>query len=490
MAHPPIDVRAQTQLSLARTFGLCLKGIRHRLFRSVLTTMVIILAVAFFMNLLADSVIAKSVDGGVRLELRDLRKSAVATDLWFGRPKANLLAGRLANPATPLADYAAIADWKPERLSALAAACARERDIIGWIGRQDAGTRAMLVRRAKDEEILAWLAPADRWQSFAAAALRIRADRLPLTLDQVRAAVDAAPATAVELTALMQDWHVRISALEADVMRLSGGVDRDAWVAWLAGTKSDELRAFVDLLAAHGFGRLHTVAAVSDLQAALRIDRLRDEVISGLASEGGRSRWLSEFRTKLTLDEKMLSLSDPRMVTVLGNSIQREDLLNLDDHIANERRLLAREKALAGKIDPDGGLVSTRQAFLVAISFLVCMVGIANAMLMAITERFREIATMKCLGATDGFILTQFLMEAGIQGAAGGAMGMVLGLLLSLAKGGWLYGGHMLWYFPAGGLVLCGLACIGAGLLLATLASIYPSWIASRMAPMEAMRVE
>ena len=94
------------------------------------------------------------------------------------------------------------------------------------------------------------------------------------------------------------------------------------------------------------------------------------------------------------------------------------------------------------------------------------------------------------MGATDGFILTQFLMEAGIQGAAGGAMGMVLGVLLSLIKGGWLFGGHLLWYFPALGLLLCGLACIAAGLLLATLASIYPSWIASRMAPMEAMRVE
>jgi ABC-type antimicrobial peptide transport system permease subunit len=61
---------------------------------------------------------------------------------------------------------------------------------------------------------------------------------------------------------------------------------------------------------------------------------------------------------------------------------------------------------------------------------------------------------------------------------------------LSLVKGGALYGGHLVWYFPALGLIVCGLACIVAGLLLATLASIYPSWLASRMAPMEAMRVE
>jgi electron transport complex protein RnfD len=53
-------------------------------------------------------------------------------------------------------------------------------------------------------------------------------------------------------------------------------------------------------------------------------------------------------------------------------------------------------------------------------------------MLMAITERFREIATMKCLGATDGFIMSQFMMEAGLQGLAGGAIGVLIGLVLAM----------------------------------------------------------
>ncbi len=490
MAHPPIDVRAQVQLSLARTFGLCLKGIRHRLFRSVLTTMVIILAVAFFMNLLSDSVIAKSVDVGVRAELVHARRSAVAADLWFGRPNASLLASRLAEQATPLNDYAAIAGWEPARLQALAAAARRERTIVAWVDRQDAGTRAMLVRRARNDEVFTWLAPTDRWESFAAAAMRVRSDRLPLPLAEVRVTVETAPATAVELSALVTAWHARIAELEAGVRKLSGAANREGWVAWLAEATPDDRQAFAALLSKQGFGGLYPVAAIADQQSAFVLDRLRDSVSAGLTSEDGRKRWLSAFRTKQTLDEKTQQLDDPRMVEVLGGGIPRADLLRLKTALDDERDLSAREKALTGKIDPAGGLVSTRQAFLVAISFLVCMVGIANAMLMAITERFREIATMKCLGATDGFILTQFLMEAGIQGAAGGAMGMLVGLLLSLIKGGWLFGGHLLWYFPALGLLMCGLACILAGLVLATMASIYPSWLASRMAPMEAMRVE
>lgn len=485
-----IDVRPQTQLSIVRTFGLCLKGIKHRLFRSVLTTMVIILAVAFFMNLLADSVIARAVDSGVKAELAVVRSTAVATDLWFGRPSATVLAGRLAAPAAPVAAYARIAGWDAARLAGLAAACARERTILAWLGRLDAGTRAMLVRRTRDEELFAWLADPAHWSEFTTAAVRVRADPMPLPADEVGRIVAAAPATAAELARLTADWSARIAALEADVAALTGAGEREGWTAWLAAADPAQLARFAALLDAHGFAGLYPAETVVGLQPLFRLDRLRDAVTAGLASDEGRQRWLASFRTKPGMDEKLLQLDDRRAVDVLGGRFTAEELAGLTAAVEHEAALAARERALAGKVDPDGGLVSTRQALLVAISFLVCMVGIANAMLMAITERFREIATMKCLGATDGFILTQFLMEAGIQGAAGGAMGTVVGLLLSLGKGGWLYGGHLIWCFPALHLLVAALACVVAGLLLATLASVYPSWIASRMAPMEAMRVE
>jgi hypothetical protein len=485
-----IDVRPQTQLSLVRTFGLCLKGIKHRLFRSVLTTMVIILAVAFFMNLLADSVIARAVDTGVKAELTVVRSTAVAGDLWFGRPSATLLASRLAAPGAPVEAYAAISGWEPARFAALVASCRRERVLLAWLGRLDAGTRAMLVRRTRDEDLFAWLANETYWTEFAAAAERVRADPVPLPLSEVRQVVAAAPATAADLAQLSADWAARIAAVEAEVRTLTGGADREAWTAWLADAKPEQLDNFAALLAAHDFAGLYPAPAVAALQPLFRLDRLRDAVSAGLVSDEGRKRWLASFRTKPGLDEKLLQLDDRRAVEVLGGRFTAEELAGLAHAVQRDQDLSAREKALIGKVDPDGGLVSTRQALLVAISFLVCMVGIANAMLMAITERFREIATMKCLGATDGFILTQFLMEAGIQGAAGGAMGTVVGLLLSLTKGGWMYGGHLIWYFPALHLLVAVLACIVAGLLLATLASIYPSWVASRMAPMEAMRVE
>jgi ABC-type lipoprotein release transport system permease subunit len=61
-------------------------------------------------------------------------------------------------------------------------------------------------------------------------------------------------------------------------------------------------------------------------------------------------------------------------------------------------------------------------------------------MLMSVTERFREIGTMKCLGALDGFIVKLFLLESLFQGAVGTTLGVLLGLLVSFAMALLSYG--------------------------------------------------
>ena len=85
-------------------------------------------------------------------------------------------------------------------------------------------------------------------------------------------------------------------------------------------------------------------------------------------------------------------------------------------------------------IGPDDTSVaaSPKQRWIVILSLVVCVVGIVNAQLMAVTERFREIGTMKCLGALDRFILRLFFLEAGMQGLVGGAAGALVGALFSL----------------------------------------------------------
>src|SRR5262245_43736663 len=81
-----------------------------------------------------------------------------------------------------------------------------------------------------------------------------------------------------------------------------------------------------------------------------------------------------------------------------------------------------------------------RQLWLVSLSLIVCTVGIANSMLMSVTERFKEIGTMKCLGAMDGFIVKLFLLEAGFLGMVASVLGWIVGygttVLISFIRDG------------------------------------------------------
>ena len=72
-APPTIDVRPQHKIPLGKAFALCLKGITHRLFRSLLTLTVIVLAVAFFMALLTESALTQAVAQAVTAENRESR---------------------------------------------------------------------------------------------------------------------------------------------------------------------------------------------------------------------------------------------------------------------------------------------------------------------------------------------------------------------------------------------------------------------------------
>jgi ABC-type antimicrobial peptide transport system permease subunit len=111
-------------------------------------------------------------------------------------------------------------------------------------------------------------------------------------------------------------------------------------------------------------------------------------------------------------------------------------------------------------------------------------------MLMSVTERFREIGTMKCLGALDSFIIKLFLIESLFQGGVGTLVGLIVGLLLSFAAAAANYGGYAWKNLPLPELSIAVATCLCVGIALTIAGALYPAWQAARMQPIEAMRVE
>jgi putative ABC transport system permease protein len=78
------------------------------------------------------------------------------------------------------------------------------------------------------------------------------------------------------------------------------------------------------------------------------------------------------------------------------------------------------------------GVLTTLLASIAAISLTVGGIGIMNIMLVSVTERTREIGIRKALGATEGNIRSQFLIESALLSIAGGILGVLIGGGISL----------------------------------------------------------
>jgi hypothetical protein len=134
--------------------------------------------------------------------------------------------------------------------------------------------------------------------------------------------------------------------------------------------------------------------------------------------------------------------------------------------------------------------IRTRDKWLIVLSLLVCVVGIVNAMLMSVTERFREIGTMKCLGALDRFIVRLFLLESSGLGVIGTVIGIVVGFLLTMFRVTITYGFYPWKYFPVTLVFQSAVISLIVGTVLSVLAAIYPAWTAAKMEPVAAMRID
>ena len=182
---------------------------------------------------------------------------------------------------------------------------------------------------------------------------------------------------------------------------------------------------------------------------------------------------------KVVLSEITVKVQDRD--EVVNVSLAIKDLLNRRHQKADYRMIVPLE--LLNRAAETKRIFSVVLGSIAAISLLVGGIGIMNIMLASVTERTREIGIRRALGAKRRDIILQFLAETVILSAAGGILGVVLGIaiphLVTLFSG--MPTIVTLWAPPL---------AFSISALVGVVFGIYPAIRAAQMDPVEALRHE
>ena len=172
--------------------------------------------------------------------------------------------------------------------------------------------------------------------------------------------------------------------------------------------------------------------------------------------------------------------------------VQADDMENVEELAGTIRSLGYNVETNAEYIDSMKKQFAMVQAVLGgigAVSLLVAAIGIANTMMMSIYERTKEIGVMKVIGCGLKNIRQLFLLEAAFIGLAGGIIGNILSLTMSVVINMFVSGGSLgvtgnISFIP----VWLLLVSTGFAVLVGTAAGYFPARRAMSLSPLEAIR--
>lgn len=220
------------------------------------------------------------------------------------------------------------------------------------------------------------------------------------------------------------------------------------------------------------------------------------EVVGVLSSKGdtpglgpGMSTDDRIFIPLSSLQKRILGSSDLRLIAITARDsgqipvvVQQVKML-LDERYPGNSFEIKTQLELLRTSDSVSSIVTALLTALAAVSLFVGGIGIMNIMLVAVTERTREIGIRRAIGARRRSVLLQFLLESSILSLAGGVIGVAAGTLLSL-----LTGRILQWNVPVlpAGILLA----LSSSLIVGVASGIYPARRAARLNLVDALRFE
>jgi hypothetical protein len=490
-AAKPIIAQDQIQLGLGRCWQLAVSGMSYRAFRSGVTTAILALAAAFLVHMLGFGLIENATQREAFRETqsRRLLGQEILRLITPDTDRVIVLELGSSNPARER-EYAAWGNLTTSEMASARSTAFELGRAVDYFENLPPTPKAAIVGDRTAEELFDTLAVPSNFTAFERQIQNfalgppsspiqlfgvLLGKRRPELLDMVRRIRLGHQQAIARLT--LATGSANQALIELPLETLGNALVENGFS--IAPERLRQMRDFalgsrdrknLEQMLVHPQVRGAVARRANVEPKDVNFDRLAEWIVSI-----GDARWLQS----VIRDAGATAQSDPDHLCRLLAEYRRARRLS---QIADSRP--------PSKMGALGGL-SSRSQWLIVLSFLVCMVGVTNAMLMSVTERFTEIATMKCLGALDRFVMRMFVLEALTQGAAGGVAGLLLGLVLAVVRGAIEFGPLLGLASPAvPAVLLATLLSLVATMALAAVSAVGPAYVAARLSPMEAMRVE